>query len=300
MRILLILLLSTCGLWLKAQDDERILDYFSDIEVRKDGTMMVTETIKVRSQGINIQRGIYRSFPVRYKDALGNNVIVRFDVQEVLKDGQAEPYFLKKEGGFINLYIGDANYYLSSGEYTYQITYITNRQLGFFEEYDELYWNAIAHGWAFRIDQARARIRLPSEAEILQYVAYSGPLGDDGCACDLQQTSASTLEVTMTQPLAPYEGLTVAVGWPKGIVTEPTWNDRLNWFLKDNRAAFFGLVGLAFVFMYYLYAWLQVGKDPEEGTIIPLYEAPDQLSPAATRYIIEMGFDNDAFCGFYC
>jgi len=295
MRYFLILVFWGWATLLGAQDGERILDYLSDIEVRKDGTMLVTETIKVRSQGINIQRGIFRAFPVKYRDALGNNVVVRFDVQEVLKDGRSEPYFQKKEGRFINLYIGDSNTYLNPGEYTYTITYSTNRQLGFFEDYDELYWNAIAHGWSFAIDQARARVKLPAGADILQYTAYSGPQGEESCQCRINQTSSTSLEVTMTQPLNAYEGLTLALSWPKGIVDEPTWSDRFNSFLKDNRAAFLGLIGLVLVFMYYLYAWLQVGKDPDEGTIVPLFEAPDQLSPAASRYILEMGFDNDAF-----
>ncbi len=295
MRIILILVLCWCVQSLQAQDQERIMDYFSDIEVIEDGTMRVTETIKVHSEGINIQRGIYRSFPVKYRDAIGNNVVVRFEVLEVLKDGRPEPYFEKKEGRFTNLYIGDGNVYLSPGDYTYQITYTTNRQLGYFEDYDELYWNAIAHGWAFQIDRAKARIVLPAAADILQYTAYSGTMGDEGCDCHLDQIHNTTLEVTMNKPLAPYEGLTVALSWPKGIVKEPTWSDRFNWFLKDNRAAFFGLIGLMLVFAYYLYAWLQVGKDPVEGTIIPLFESPDQLSPAATRYVLEMGFDNDAF-----
>ena len=41
------------------------------------------------------------------------------------------------------------------------IRYTTTRQLGFFESYDELYWNVTGNGWIFPIDRAEVRIRLP-------------------------------------------------------------------------------------------------------------------------------------------
>jgi hypothetical protein len=49
-----------------ARADERILSFDSDIEVRQDGTMTVTETIRVQSEQNQIKRGIYRDFPTRY------------------------------------------------------------------------------------------------------------------------------------------------------------------------------------------------------------------------------------------
>ncbi len=275
--------------------DERILNYFSDIVVNEDGTMLVRETIKVRSNGEQIRRGIYRSFPVLYKDRLGNNIKVRFHVEEVLKDGISEPFHIKKEGRNINLYIGDAGEYLNPDIYTYEIVYSTNRQLGYFDEYDELYWNAIGTGWSFPIDSASALIALPEDAEILQYQAYSGPQGSTSCGCTIRQISDSKLKVSMNDGLKANEGLTVAVGWPKGVVSAPTLEDRLGWFFRDNQAALYGMGGLVVVFLYYLYAWLMVGKDPDEGVIVPLFKNPHDLSPAAVRYIMNMGFDNQAF-----
>jgi uncharacterized membrane protein len=46
---------------------------------------------------------------------------------------------------------------------------------------------------------------------------------------------------------------------------------------------------------YYLIVWWRVGKDPIKGLVIPLYEPPDKLSPAAVRFISEMGFDDKIF-----
>ena len=42
---------------------ERILSFDSHIVVEKSGELLVTETIKVRAQGHEIKRGIYRDIP---------------------------------------------------------------------------------------------------------------------------------------------------------------------------------------------------------------------------------------------
>ena len=46
---------------------ERILSYQSDVEVTADALLIVTETIRVRSEGNQIRRGITRDFPTRYR-----------------------------------------------------------------------------------------------------------------------------------------------------------------------------------------------------------------------------------------
>ena len=49
--------------------------------------------------------------------------------------------------------------------------YLTTRQIGFFPDFDELYWNATGTGWAFTIDQAEARIALPTAVAFLRRAA---------------------------------------------------------------------------------------------------------------------------------
>ena len=61
-----------------AAADERILSFDSNIVVRQDGSIEVTETIRVRAEGKQIRRGIYRDFPTDYEDKSGNDYHVRF------------------------------------------------------------------------------------------------------------------------------------------------------------------------------------------------------------------------------
>src|SRR5262249_12349022 len=46
------------------------------------------------------------------------------------------------------------------------------------------------------------------------------------------------------------------------------------------------------LFIYYFVAWLMVGRDPRRGTIVPRYQPPPNLSPAAVRYIAMAGTDH--------
>src|SRR5690606_22836753 len=87
---LLLLVLFLCA---PVAAQERILSFHSDIQLLASGELEVTETIRVRAEGKNIRRGIYRDFPTRYRDRLGNRVVVDFEPLGVERDGEPEPWF---------------------------------------------------------------------------------------------------------------------------------------------------------------------------------------------------------------
>ena len=98
-----------------------------------------------------------------------------------------------------------------------------------------------------------------------------------------------------TAPLPPYEGLTVAAAFPKGVVDAPSARRRASWFLADWAAPLVALLGLAGLGAFLLRIWRRVGRDPPEGTVVPLFSPPDGLSPAAMRYVTRQKLDDRAF-----
>ncbi len=279
-----------------AHEKEHISHYHSEIEVQADGSLWVQETITVNSLGEDIKRGIFRSFPVIYRDRLNNRIRVGFNVQEVLKDDEPAPYKIISEGDFRVIRIGDPDVLLSPGEYTYQITYSTTRQIGFFEEFDELYWNAIGDQWAFPILSASARVHIPEGGQILQYSAYAGRVGNQDCpSCTITQESGRSLFVEVKETLSPGHALTVAVAWPKGVIPEPSPQDRTRSFIRENLGFFIAVIGTLSVWLYYFFAWKKVGRDPKKGSIYPQFESPEGLNAAGCRYIYKMGFDHSGF-----
>jgi uncharacterized membrane protein YgcG len=273
---------------------ERITAFSSDITIGRDGTLTVRETISVNAQRNRIQRGIFRDFPTVYGDDLGNRYRVGFDVQSVTRNGQEENFVLENIANGRRVRIGNADVFLTPGIHDYTIVYTTNRQIGFFEDYDSLYWNVTGNGWEFAIDYAEAVIRLPGE-NLEEFEVYTGPEGASGRDATATRLSADTVRFATTRRLGPGEGLTVAVSFPKGIVAPPTAVDRANDFLRDNGAVGAALIGFLALFAYYFYVWSKVGRDPAPGVVVPLFAPPEGFSAAATRYVHRMGYDRKAF-----
>jgi len=276
--------------------EERITYFESDITVNKDASMIVTETISVICAGQQIQHGIYRDFPTRYRDAYGRRFVVDFEVIDVTKNSIPEPYTVESIANGKRVKIGSADVILEPGAYTYKITYRTNRQLGFFADHDELYWNVTGNGWIFPIDRACAFVTLPNGIPMnnIKLEAYTGRQGarERNYQASLDKYGRAIFSTTMG--LAPNEGLTIVVMWPKGFVVEPSTATKLRWMLRDNRGLLVGIAGLIILIAYYLIVWSKVGKDPERGVIVPSWDPPKGLSPAAVRYIRRMGYDNKA------
>lgn len=288
--ILGLILLSTSSN--AAVSTEKIYSYDSEIYIQEDASMIVEETIEVYAGGINIKKGIYRDFPTKYKDKHNNNYNVKFEVLEVLKDGKKEPYKTENQKNGVRVYIGDSNKTLRPGYYTYTIKYKTDRQIGYFEEHDELYWNVTGNGWSFAIDKATATVHLPDDVDMgeVNFEAYTGVQGSKKKEYTAYKDKYSnTVTFETTNRLSSEEGLTIVVGFEKGIVHEPTFEEKIGYFFDDNKGVVIGLVCTAVIIVYCFITWCKVGKDPKKDIIIPRYNPPDGLSPAEVKFIDSMG-----------
>ncbi len=277
--------------------DERILSYDSMLEIQSDGSLLVTETIRVRAEGSNIRRGIYRDFPTRYKDRFGNRVKVDFELLGVERDGRPEPNFTERLDNGVRINTGNDDFLPTPGDFTFTIRYRTSRQLGFFSDHDELYWNVTGLGWSFPIDTASATVTLPAPvpSTALQLDGYTGPAGAQGRDYEAVSTGPGVATFRSTRSLGPYEGLTISVGFPKGLIAAPTAADKWRWFLRDNRGVLLGLGGLLLLVAFYLFRWIRVGRDPHAGPIFPHYQPPDDFAPGELRMLRRMSQDQLCF-----
>jgi len=275
---------------------ERILNFVSDVIVQTNGDLDVTETITIQAEGNQFRRGIFRDFPTSYRRRSdGINVVVGFSVISVTHNGQIENYTTESISNGVRTKIGNANVFIPRGQHTYVIRYRTTRQIGFFEKFDELYWNATGNGWNFFIDNAEARITLPQGAQIGQNALYTGAQGDTGKDARIVEQTSNRIVWRTTRRLPPQNGLTVAVAWQKGIVSPPNAAQQATYFFQDNLPILAALIGLIGTGFFYLSTWARVGRDPPAGTIIPLFGPPKDMSPAAVRYVDQLSFDNRAF-----
>ncbi|MBU6301419.1 MAG: DUF2207 domain-containing protein [Verrucomicrobia bacterium] len=284
-----------CALAPVLAQEEEIVSFHSEITIESTGDLTVRETIKVRATGDAIKRGIYRDFPTLYQGAGGLRLKVPFKVLTVQRDGRDEPFANEALASGRRLRIGRAEVFLPPGEHTYEITYRTSEQLGRFAEHDELYWNVTGNGWDFAIAKASATVILPGGAAVLEREAYTGPKGARGRNYRASTPARGVASFETTTPLAPREGLTIVVTWPKGFLAAAPPADLAPRYLRDNAGLIGGLLGLAALIAYYILTWLAVGKDPRKGPVTPHHEPPEGFSPAAARYLRRMRFDDTVF-----
>jgi Predicted membrane protein (DUF2207) len=274
---------------------ERITQFKSDIVVNPDASLSVTETITVVAEGLEIKHGIFRDFPTTYESRDGLWVTVGFSVSSITRDGQPEPYKIERLADGKRVRIGSADRFVGEGSHTYVIAYETNRQIGFFPDYDELYWNVTGNRWKFPIQNASVAVRLPDGAVIRQHAEYTGSQGSTARQAEGRKLAANIYRAETTAELAGYEGFTIAVAWQKGIIAPPGGAQRIWWMLTDYSWAAMGFLTLLGTAAYFLFAWSRVGRDPPGGPIIPLFKPPAALGPAGTRYVWMQDFDNKSF-----
>ena len=275
---------------------EQIKNYLVTLEVGRDASLTVTETITVHARGFAIRRGIYREVPTTYRGTHGRRITIGFEVLKVLRNGRPEPWHTRSRSNGKAIYIGDADKFLQRGrDYTYTIVWRARRALGFFEKHDELYWNAIGHGWRFPIAEAQVTVRLPKGVKPINVDAWTGYQRSKSKNYQSSTDAEGNPVFTLTLPLRPRQGLTVFVSFPKGIVTAPGTGAKIWWFFQDSPGSLPALIGLIVGCLYFLIAWVLVGRDPARGTIIPRFHPPKGFTPAACRFVSEMDFDDKSF-----
>lgn len=275
------------------QEQERIVSFHSAIKIGAQGELSVTETIEAQVEGRSIKRGILRDFPTDYRDGLGRRVSVPFEVVSVKRDGDAEQWNMDPFANGVRVQIGNPSVLLPHGLHTYEISYRTRYQLGFFDDHDELYWNVNGNGWTFAMDSVSADVSLPRAVPSAQLKAeaYTGASGAKGRAY------ASTVrdggaEYRTTRALGPGEGLTIVFSFPKGVVQPPTLGDRFSRWWNDNPGEILVAADVLLLLIFLSWRWWLVGRDPRKGPVFPRYEAPTGLGPAGTRYLDRMRCDD--------
>ncbi|MEP3278939.1 MAG: DUF2207 domain-containing protein [Stappiaceae bacterium] len=280
----------TCFSFGIARAEEVIERFGSHIVVGTDGVLSVTETIIVRAEGNKIKRGIFRDIPLDFEDKYGRKHTAGFNIVSVKKDGTDEPFEANRSRDGIRIKIGQSDVFLRPGSYRYEIAYTTSHQIRFFDDHDELYWNVTGNEWDFPIREARATVVPPGNAKPIRWDGFTGYFGAQDKDWSVLEAADGVLQFQTTQPLSSDEGLTIVVAYPVASIARPAEPEPLEQFWLANKN--YALAGLAFliVSIYYLWAWLRVGRNPAKGTIIPLFSLPADLSPALSNYVLHNGF----------
>lgn len=263
---------------------ELIKNFEAEITVNKDSSINITERIYY-DFGSWEKHGIYRDIPYKYFTKQGNFNLRLSDFSVTDQNGAPYKFELSSAGKNKRLKIGDFEK-LVSGTQIYNISYKAKRAVTYFETHDELYWNITGNEWAVPIERSSAKIFLPEKklsGVVLE--CFAGALGSKTpCSGFSLNEGDKSADFSQSFPLGKNQGLTVVVGFPKGMAKEPgVFANGLDFF-RNNLTYGFPLA----TFIILLTLWFRTGRDPRgKGVIIPQYEPPRGLSPAELGTILD-------------
>lgn len=272
---------------------EQIERFDVTMKLNADASVNVEEAI-LYDFGEAERHGIYRDLTVKYR-ARGGTYKLRVEDISVADDAD-RPYNFEtsNNGDALQIKIGDAGTTIT-GEHWYKIRYTVRRAINYFDEGEEFYWNGTGNGWEVPIISSDIKVFYPAPLAVNagRETCYAGPAGaTDICGehgfiknNDGQATGAFFRQ----KNLAAGEGITVVVGVPKGtIVKPPLWQTILE-TVRDNGILILPII----VFIWLFLRWRKFGRDAKgRGTIIPEYEAPENMTAAEVGTLYDGRADN--------
>lgn len=252
---------------------EQIQSFSVNITVNKDGKMGVIENIEYDFSNLE-RHGIYRDIPFVTTNKAGKKFRLEFNNFQVTDEIQKYKVEKSIVNQKIRLQIGDPNKTIT-GIHKYIISYEVAGALTYFSDHDELYWNATGNDWNVPIKLSTVQVELPfvvGENEI-KYICYTGPAGSSEQDCSSIVTG-STANIKTERPLTAYEGLTIAVSFPKGRVAVLEAKPYLTFWETIWGKITLGLIIVAAILWYIVYPiwipikWLRQGRDPSTSSLL--------------------------------
>jgi hypothetical protein len=281
-------------------EDEHIESFRSDITIQKNSQVEVKETIKYYFP--SPKHGIFRYIPEKYSVRNSTSLTGSYNVYLTINsvstqkdDGTltAVPYEKSQSGGNLNLKIGDPNQEVS-GPVTYIIDYQALRAINFTPKdnagQDEFYWNMTGNGWEVPINAAEAVIHFPTDIDsnTWKFGCYTGELGSLATECLFDASSHNSVDYKSKWELPAKSGLTIVAGFPKGTVIQPTKSEDIALALRYNFLIYLFLLIPLVAFVVLFVTWFLKGRDPKgQGTIIPFYGPPDNLTPVEIGTLVD-------------
>ncbi len=184
--------------------------WFVNITVNEDSTFLVRET-----QTFNFHGNFHwtqRYIPKNRLRAISDIKVFDENGRE-LSSPEAE---ISEDTNQVNIKL---NFDFTDTEMTRIFEYKVHGGLGYFENYDELYWNAVSENRDVPIGEVEVLVHLPSEVPVsdLRQTLYVGATGDQATLENYEIISGKIFKF-WGRNIPAYENFTIVAGWPKGII----------------------------------------------------------------------------------
>ncbi len=271
---------------------EHIPYLFSRIEVLPDGLLKIEETIIVIANGQKLKSPLILSVPGNVVSRYGEIRKTDTSIIGVTINDMPVEYKVDKKGGS-TLLMPVKNFPLENGVYRYVFTYVVDRQIWHYSDFDEIFWNVTGSAWNLVIARAGASIILPKGSEpIAQSMAtgYPGHLNINDVT--ITRDAPNVIGFVAKAPLFLAEGMYITAEIPKGVIDKPTLSNKIAWAIADYGDIIFALIGLLVILGAYSASWKYIQKNPKKATF-SLRKTPMML-----RYLVKGTYDKISFGAF--
>jgi len=251
-----------------------------DIVVNQDSTFDVVEEQTYRLRG---SFGFfYRDIELKGLDHISNIQVFDGRGRKISKDA----YTISSGGNSKRVQWDFPRRVFDNELKSWIVMYRVHGGLGFYKEWDELYWNAIFADREVFVKQAEVIVHLPEgvDAELAGKRLFVGLPGSTVESRNYQVINRNTVKFSGKE-IAPGHFLTTVASWPKGYVAKPLLyrSQLINWIIS---LAALGLPLFVFARSYLL--WKKKGRDPKlEKTVIAHYTPPVDLPPAVVGVLMK-------------
>ena len=271
---------------------EHIPYLFSKIEILPTGVIGINETITVIANGEKLKNGLSRAISKYSTSRIGVRNKIDLTLLSVTVNGQEVPYKAEEAGDTI-LLTPKEEYTLAPGIYTYNFAYLVDRQLWYYDDFNEFYWDVTGSSWNLVVSNAGASVSLPGTSPALSQnilLGYPGRLTTDGAF--VTKGADNTLGFAAQVPLFIGEGMHLIVSLPKTDLLPPDFGKRFSWFIDDYGDILFALAGLAAILISYIISWRYISAGHSR-----LKTGMRRTAPML-RYLINGTFDNMSFASW--
>lgn len=275
----------------KNNEKEKILNFLSDININPNtAEITITDNFSMNVLHKEVKHGLIINIPLSYKikKSFGKLYKYHFKVLGVKIDNKPVPYKVSRIGYGVKIKIGDPNKIIPIGIHNFTLKYSVDRVLSmpkYANGQIEFYWNVNFTGFAINNLKARVHLFNGLDKNQIKYKVYTGNYGSTK-ASYMAFFKDNMLIFESTKPLDKLDYFTIAVLFPKGSIKNVKYT--LIDQMKDNAGLFLSIVLLGVGIFIGIKFWQKVGKDPELGTIMPLFKPPKGLDVVHLRYLARL------------
>ena len=272
-----------------APADEHFPYVLTTIRIEPTGLLHVVEEFIFISNNESFPQGFFRILPKYNFSRNGERRRTNISLQSVTVNGEEKPYKMTEIGNY--LYIEPVKpLELPSGIYTYHFSYLIDRAVWYYDNFDELYWDITAKTLKNVVGSANAVVYLPNgRSFIAQNAIVSTRNGLDTKRVTINALLENALGFADTQALGVGEDVHLYLTMEKGTLLPPDFSQKYQWFLHDYGACLFAILALLAIFLSYNISLEQIRRNKDKTSIYL------RKTPAISRLLSNNVFDSVSF-----